>query len=75
MKVAEFLRFQKCKTLPAGPVANAYAKIQAMTNEERLAAHQKFLSDAQVAIDAAWAKGTCSKQEMYQAVAGLCPFQ
>ena len=69
-------RFGKCSTanMPAA-VQTAYAALNKLTNEQRLAAMAAFLGGAQAKIDEVWAKGSCSKSEMVQVVQDLCPFK
>lgn len=74
-EMAKLRSFQLLKPSEyTGPVASAYAKINSMSASERAAAQQKFLSDAQVKIDAMYAKGGCSKEDVSYLVGSLCPF-
>jgi hypothetical protein len=63
----------KTGTLPS-PVQSALTKLNAMTNEERVALNQKFVADNQPKIEAMWAMGSCSKEAVMDFVKNMCPF-
>lgn len=52
----------------------AYAGLNKLTQAEKDANFAKFMSEFQSQIDATFAKGSCSKAQVYDIGRAICPF-